>query len=103
MYLRKTAASRARTISKATTRDFRTAVRRTNCLTRYSSKPANNSSEVIDNVTCHRLQTQLLSRAENDPRLDCVLLPFPNGDVIYRECGNTQRNTSGRLEGTIEV
>ena len=39
---------------------------------------------VIDNVTSPRLQTELLDRAENDPRVDCVLLPFPKGDLICR-------------------
>ncbi|HSF59040.1 MAG TPA: class I SAM-dependent methyltransferase, partial [Candidatus Binatia bacterium] len=39
---------------------------------------------VIDNVTSPRLQTELLNRAENDPRVDCVLLPFPKGDLICR-------------------
>src|SRR5215468_4156423 len=33
-----------------------------------------------------RLQTELLNRAENDPRIDCVLLPFPKGDLICRKC-----------------
>jgi caffeoyl-CoA O-methyltransferase len=41
---------------------------------------------VIDNVTSPRLQTELLKRAENDPRVDCVLLPFPKGDLICRKC-----------------
>jgi predicted O-methyltransferase YrrM len=41
---------------------------------------------VIDNVTSPRLQTELLNRAENDPRVDCVLLPFPKGDLICRKC-----------------
>jgi predicted O-methyltransferase YrrM len=41
---------------------------------------------VIDNVTSPRIQTDLLSRAENDPRVDCVLLPFPKGDLICRRC-----------------
>jgi caffeoyl-CoA O-methyltransferase len=40
---------------------------------------------VIDNVTSPRLQTKLLNRAENDPRVDCVLLPFPKGDLICRK------------------
>ena len=39
---------------------------------------------VVDNVTSPRLQTQLLNRAENDPRVDSVLLPFPKGDLICR-------------------
>jgi predicted O-methyltransferase YrrM len=41
---------------------------------------------VIDNVTSPRFQTELLNRAENDPRVDCVLLPFPKGDLICRKC-----------------
>jgi caffeoyl-CoA O-methyltransferase len=41
---------------------------------------------VIDNVTSPRLQRELLNRAENDPRVDCVLLPFPKGDLICRKC-----------------
>ena len=32
------------------------------------------------------LQTELLNRAENDPGIDCVLLPFPKGDLICRKC-----------------
>jgi caffeoyl-CoA O-methyltransferase len=40
---------------------------------------------VIDNVTSPRLQAELLNRAENDPRVDCVLLPFPKGDLICRK------------------
>jgi caffeoyl-CoA O-methyltransferase len=41
---------------------------------------------VIDNVTSPRIQKDLLKRAENDPRVDCVLLPFPKGDLICRKC-----------------
>lgn len=41
---------------------------------------------VIDNVTSPRIQTALLDRAQNDPRVDCVLLPFPKGDLICRKC-----------------
>jgi caffeoyl-CoA O-methyltransferase len=41
---------------------------------------------VIDNVTSPRLQTELLNRAEKDPRVDSVLLPFPKGDLICRRC-----------------
>ena len=41
---------------------------------------------VIDNVTFPRVQTELLNRAEKDPRVDCVLLPFPKGDLICRKC-----------------
>ena len=41
---------------------------------------------VIDNVTSPRIQTELLKRAENDPRVDCVVLPFPKGDLICRKC-----------------
>ena len=40
---------------------------------------------VIDNVTSPRLQTELLKRAESDPRVDSVLLPFPKGDLICRK------------------
>jgi predicted O-methyltransferase YrrM len=39
---------------------------------------------VIDNVTSPRLQRELLERGENDPRVDCVLLPFPKGDLVCR-------------------
>ena len=39
---------------------------------------------VIDNVTSPRLQTELLNRAEKDPRVDSVLLPFSKGDLICR-------------------
>src|SRR5439155_13234748 len=41
---------------------------------------------VIDNVTFPRVQTEPLNRAEKDPRVDCVLLPFPKGDLICRRC-----------------
>ena len=41
---------------------------------------------VIDNVTPPRLQTELLNRAQKDPRVDSVLLPFPKGDLICRKC-----------------
>jgi len=41
---------------------------------------------VIDNVTSPRIQTELLSRARNDPRVDSVFLPFPKGDLICRKC-----------------
>ena len=40
---------------------------------------------VIDNVTSPRMQTELLTRAYSDPRVDCVLLPFPKGDLICRK------------------
>ena len=40
---------------------------------------------IIDNVTSPRLQTELLNRAENDPRVDSVLLPFAKGDLICRK------------------
>jgi caffeoyl-CoA O-methyltransferase len=40
---------------------------------------------VIDNVTSPRLQTELLNRAEKDPRVDSVLLPFSKGDLICRK------------------
>src|SRR5918992_1605120 len=39
---------------------------------------------VIDNVTSPRLQSELLNRAEKDPRIDSVLLPFSKGDLICR-------------------
>ena len=39
---------------------------------------------VIDNVTSPRLQTEILNRAEKDPRVDSVLLPFSKGDLICR-------------------
>jgi predicted O-methyltransferase YrrM len=41
---------------------------------------------VIDNVTSPRVQTELINRAANDPRIDSVLLPFPKGDLICRKC-----------------
>jgi len=41
---------------------------------------------VVDNITSPRVQTELLNRAENDPRVDSVLLPFPKGDLICRKC-----------------
>ena len=41
---------------------------------------------VIDNVTSPRVQTALLNRAQTDTRVDCVLLPFPKGDLICRKC-----------------
>lgn len=40
---------------------------------------------VIDNVTSPRKQTGLLNRAQNDARVDCVLLPFPKGDLVCRK------------------
>ena len=40
---------------------------------------------VIDNVTSPRIQTELLNRARSDARVDCVLLPFPKGDLICRK------------------
>ncbi|MGE5307357.1 MAG: O-methyltransferase [Alphaproteobacteria bacterium] len=40
---------------------------------------------VIDNVTSPRVQTALLNRAQNDARVDSVLLPFPKGDLICRK------------------
>jgi len=39
---------------------------------------------VIDNVTSPRLQAEILNRAEKDPRVDSVLLPFSKGDLICR-------------------
>ena len=41
---------------------------------------------VIDNVTSPRIQTDLLNRARTDTRVDCVLLPFPKGDLVCRKC-----------------
>jgi predicted O-methyltransferase YrrM len=41
---------------------------------------------VIDNVTSPRLQSALIQRAQSDPRVDAVLLPFPKGDLICRKC-----------------
>jgi predicted O-methyltransferase YrrM len=41
---------------------------------------------VIDNMTSPRIQTDILNRARNDTRVDCVLLPFPKGDLICRKC-----------------
>jgi predicted O-methyltransferase YrrM len=40
---------------------------------------------VIDNVTSPRVQTELIKRAETDPRVDSVLLPFAKGDLICRK------------------
>ena len=33
-----------------------------------------------------RYQKELLERAHSDARVDCVLLPFPKGDLICRKC-----------------
>lgn len=41
---------------------------------------------VIDNVTSPRHQTEIIKRAESDPRIDSVLLPFPKGDLLCRKC-----------------
>jgi len=41
---------------------------------------------VVDNVTSPRHQKQFIERAYSDPRVDCVLLPFPKGDLICRKC-----------------
>ena len=41
---------------------------------------------VIDNVTSPRIQTDFLNRAQTDTRVDCVLLPFPKGDLVCRKC-----------------
>ena len=41
---------------------------------------------VIDNITSPRIQTELLNRVANDPRVDSVLLPFPKGDLLCRKC-----------------
>ena len=40
---------------------------------------------IVDNVTSPRHQTELIQRADNDPRVDSVLLPFPKGDLICRK------------------
>jgi caffeoyl-CoA O-methyltransferase len=40
---------------------------------------------VVDNVTSPRYQKQFIERAYSDPRVDCVLLPFPKGDLICRK------------------
>ncbi|HEY1269856.1 MAG TPA: class I SAM-dependent methyltransferase [Candidatus Binatia bacterium] len=40
---------------------------------------------VVDNVTSPRMQTDLIKRAQQDPRVDAVLLPFPKGDLICRK------------------
>ncbi len=40
---------------------------------------------VIDNMTSPRLQKDLLKRAQNDTRVDCVILPFPKGDLVCRK------------------
>lgn len=40
---------------------------------------------VVDNVTSPRYQKDFLTRAHSDPRVDCVLLPFPKGDLICRK------------------
>ncbi|MFQ5681992.1 MAG: O-methyltransferase [Candidatus Binatia bacterium] len=41
---------------------------------------------VIDNMTSPRVVTDLLNRARSDTRVDCVLLPFPKGDLVCRKC-----------------
>ena len=41
---------------------------------------------VIDNMTSPRIQRDILNRAQTDPRVDCLLLPFPKGDLICRKC-----------------
>jgi caffeoyl-CoA O-methyltransferase len=41
---------------------------------------------IVDNVTSPRVQTALINRAQSDTRVDCVLLPFPKGDLICRKC-----------------
>lgn len=41
---------------------------------------------VIDNINSPRYQTEIVNRAESDPRIDCVLLPFLKGDLICRKC-----------------
>jgi caffeoyl-CoA O-methyltransferase len=40
---------------------------------------------IVDNVTSPRMQTELIKRAQSDPRIDAVLLPFPKGDLICRK------------------
>jgi predicted O-methyltransferase YrrM len=40
---------------------------------------------VVDNVTSPRYQKQFIERAYSDSRVDCVLLPFPKGDLICRK------------------
>jgi predicted O-methyltransferase YrrM len=40
---------------------------------------------IVDNVTSPRMQTALIQRAQSDPRVDAVLLPFPKGDLICRK------------------
>jgi predicted O-methyltransferase YrrM len=40
---------------------------------------------VVDNVISPRYQKQFIERAHSDPRVDCVLLPFPKGDLICRK------------------
>ena len=40
---------------------------------------------VVDNVTSPRMQTEIIKRAQSDPRVDAVLLPFPKGDLICRK------------------
>jgi predicted O-methyltransferase YrrM len=40
---------------------------------------------VIDNVTSPRVQAALINRAQSDTRIDCVLLPFPKGDLVCRK------------------
>ena len=41
---------------------------------------------VVDNVTSPRYQKEFLEHAHSDSRVDCVLLPFPKGDLICRKC-----------------
>jgi caffeoyl-CoA O-methyltransferase len=41
---------------------------------------------IVDNVSSPRVQTALINRAKTDTRVDCVLLPFPKGDLICRKC-----------------
>jgi len=40
---------------------------------------------IVDNVTSPRRQSALIERAQTDARVDCVLLPFPKGDLICRK------------------
>ena len=61
-------------------------------MTIFPEPQAANGWLVIDNVTSPRLQSEILKRAESDPRVDCVLLPFPKGDLICRKCGDRPRS-----------
>ena len=41
---------------------------------------------VMDNMTSPRHQTEIIKRVHDDPRVDCVLIPFPKGDLLCRKC-----------------